>query len=653
MKLIRLTLSNFKGQKELVLNLEGADTNIFADNGVGKTTIVDAFFWLLFGKDSQNSADFEIKTRSKDGEVLHGLSHEVTAVLETGDGKRIELQRCYKEDYVQKRGNLGAEFKGHETTFWINGVPVQKKEYQAFIEEICPPKHFRILTDPTYFSSGLHWQDRRRILMDLIGDVSDSEIIDMTPELFPLTQILGDRTIDAHRKVLAATMGRINEELRAIPVQMAECERAVQPLPQKPAATEAELATELAQLHTKRTEATASSVIANLNTRITEIGLELKNLEAEINAETVEKVHQIQKEKGDKSIELQGLNQQIRQHNADLAYKKQELKAKSAAREQKLAQFNAENARTFAWVEEDTTCRTCGQALPTEGVAERKANAEAEFNQRKATNLGVIKQEGILIANAMKELENAIGGLEKELELLGDKAKAVSGEIAEIETRLASAKSQKQEVLDDPRGKALADEREAIKVQIDNLRANESAAAEAIDAEIRANAELRDQLKRYEITVQSNDRQTKRHAELEQKQKELAAEFERMQHEMHLTDEFIRAKVRLLTDRINSRFGMASFQLFETQINGGLTEVCEATFNGVPYGSLNHGSKINVGLDIIQTLGAHLGFTPTIFIDNAESITAISPTEAQQIRLIVSAADRSLRVESAKALVTA
>ena len=60
-QLKQLTLSNFKGIRQLTIELN-AITNIQGDNGTGKSTIFDAFAWLLFGKDSHDAKDFNIKT---------------------------------------------------------------------------------------------------------------------------------------------------------------------------------------------------------------------------------------------------------------------------------------------------------------------------------------------------------------------------------------------------------------------------------------------------------------------------------------------------------------------------------------------------------------------------------------------------------------
>jgi hypothetical protein len=81
------------------------------------------------------------------------------------------------------------------------------------------------------------------------------------------------------------------------------------------------------------------------------------------------------------------------------------------------------------------------------------------------------------------------------------------------------------------------------------------------------------------------------------------------------------------------------------QINGGLNETCEVTYNGVPYSDLNNAMRINIGLDIINTLSAHYGISVPIFIDNAESVTSLEAVNGQVIRLIVSEQNKKLNVE--------
>ena len=131
------------------------------------------------------------------------------------------------------------------------------------------------------------------------------------------------------------------------------------------------------------------------------------------------------------------------------------------------------------------------------------------------------------------------------------------------------------------------------------------------------------------------------------KERKLAAEYENLEKQLYLTEQFTRSKVRLLEDRINSRFKLARFKMFNALINGGIEECCEVLYEGVPYSTaLNNSARINVGLDIINALSDHYKFSAPIFVDNAEAVTQLLDTSGQQIRLYVSSGDKALRIEA-------
>jgi hypothetical protein len=160
---------------------------------------------------------------------------------------------------------------------------------------------------------------------------------------------------------------------------------------------------------------------------------------------------------------------------------------------------------------------------------------------------------------------------------------------------------------------------------------------EAAESEIEA-------LKEKKLQHSNNARIDARVDELKNRERELAAEFEKLESQLYLTDQFVKTKVRMLESKINSKFKVARFRLFETQINEGINECCETLSNGVPYGSMNNAARIQIGVDICDTLAEHFKTRPPLFVDNAESVTEIPETEAQQIRLVVSPEDNELRV---------
>ncbi|EAH0703566.1 DUF2813 domain-containing protein, partial [Listeria monocytogenes] len=103
-KLLKLQLENFKGIKELEIDFQD-NISIYGANASGKTTILDAFTWLLFDKDSTNKKDFAIKTLDTSGNVIHKLNHVVTAQLNI-DGEQIELSKKYMEKWTKSKGKL-------------------------------------------------------------------------------------------------------------------------------------------------------------------------------------------------------------------------------------------------------------------------------------------------------------------------------------------------------------------------------------------------------------------------------------------------------------------------------------------------------------------------------------------------------------------
>ena len=213
----KLTLQNFKGIKSLVINADGKSLDIFGDNATGKTTVFDAFTWLLFNKDSLGRADFGIKTQDHNGNVIHNLEHSVECELAI-DNSILTLKKVYAEKWTKKRGSAEAEFTGHETKYFVNEVPTTKKEYEQKIADVIDEELFKIITNPLYFNEHLKWQERRAILLNLCGgDINDADIIANTPQFSPLLEELKGRTVQEYKKIVQSKQTAINDELKAIP----------------------------------------------------------------------------------------------------------------------------------------------------------------------------------------------------------------------------------------------------------------------------------------------------------------------------------------------------------------------------------------------------------------------------------------------------
>ena len=221
-KLLKLSLKNFKGIKELVINFAGRNTNIYGKNATGKTTIFDAFKWLFFDKDSNDKKDFNIKTLDKDNNPIHFLEHEVEATLLI-DNSEVIFKKVLEEKWVKKRGQEQQEFSGHETSYWIDEVPIKKKDYEEKINNIIPESLFKLITDPLFFNNQMSWKERRELLVNISGsDLTDETILDSDIKYSTLKENLQGRSIDDYKKVVSSKIKELNDEKEKIPVRIDE-----------------------------------------------------------------------------------------------------------------------------------------------------------------------------------------------------------------------------------------------------------------------------------------------------------------------------------------------------------------------------------------------------------------------------------------------
>jgi hypothetical protein len=133
-------------------------------------------------------------------------------------------------------------------------------------------------------------------------------------------------------------------------------------------------------------------------------------------------------------------------------------------------------------------------------------------------------------------------------------------------------------------------------------------------------------------------------AELQEDARKAAAALDLIEQMLFLIDEYSRYKTQFIEDSINRLFRIARFRLFREQANGGVEARCDVVYEGVPYINLNSGAKINVGIDIINTLSTAYGVNVPLFVDNAESVTRLEGSSSQIIRLVVSENDKELRI---------
>ena len=662
-ELIFIKLRNFKGISQLDVDLKRENARIYGDNATGKTTVFDAFLWLLFDKDSNNDSKFALQTLTGSGQKVHYLEHTVEGVFLV-DGTEVQLKKVYKEKWTKKRGQAHKEFGGYTTDHFVDDVPVNKKEYVAKVESIVQEEVFKLLTSPTYFNENVKWQERRNILLEVCGDILDEDVIASDAALAKLNDVLSGKSIEDMKKVIASKKKHINDELEKIPVRIDEIHKMIPEVQIDADALKAKvekLETEINGLKDQRYHVTNGSAILDKQHQLKVIEMQLADFKRTFDADSKQEVYKLQTRIQELQGNVQIIKSEIRMNDMEKNDAEREIKTRMdhiSSNEQSMQRLREEfdllKTQVFEHNDECEECPTCKQALPTEQVESVRAEALAQFNERITKRKVEIKAEGPIYADENKQLQAEIQSINEKLattvipksEELYDKLASAEKELSKFNDKLQQAQTAVPDVRTADQYKQLTAQITSINEEITKAKFNANEVVADIDANISQLEEEKRTINAELGQLANAENQRKRITELEAEQQRLAAEYEVLEGDLFLIETFTRKKVEMLTERINSKFKYARFKLFEEQVNGGLNEVCETLYEGVPYGSgLNNAAKINVGLDIINTLSEHYGILAPIFVDNAEAVTKFIDVDAQLVSLVVSEKDKQLRVE--------
>lgn len=667
-----MIVRNFKGISNFELVAKGNNLDVRGDNGTGKTSLYDAFLWCLFGKNSQDQSDtkFDWKPLDQDGNERHRLETFVNVEFDI-DGVAKVFSRTITEKWTKKRGSIVDTFDGHTTAYHIDGLKVTQKDYKAEIEALGGESLFQMLTKVNYFAEVMKSDDRRKILLEMAGDVSESDVIASNKELAKLPDILDGKSVEERTALVKQAMKQVNKDIKELPGRIDEAQRS---LPDIEELDKQELSTRKLSLQADLSRAQDELAAAKTN----QLGAELKARRAELKAKFAEAERLYALDEAKKSADALALEQdklnRMRESSAGVESERHEAmsnlrKAKdgreSAENEiRKLEKWNEDARAEFDKLQAETfpefnehrlTCPVCGQNYGEEKMAEIKAKYEREkagFNEMKSDKLKDIRSQGKknvaeikLLKSDIEEGSDYIKELELKIKELDSLLEIKSKDITEQANRIKDLTKEAPTFRTTPEAKALIEEGEEINAKLESLDRDQAAVVLEIEAKVGAILaeinEVNDLLYRFELHAKQQERVD----ELIAKEQSLGLKFGELEQQLMVLEEYVRTKVSLLTETINSQFRIVKFKLFDTAINGGLIECCEPTVGGANYSTgLNNAARINAGLDIINALMSHYDLHLPLFVDNAESVNELIEVDTQVITLSVSQ-DKKLTVK--------
>ena len=683
MKIINLKsihVENFKGCKNTLISF-GNNTKVLGANATGKTTIFDAFTWLLFGKDSLGNAKFDIRPLDENGKMIDNLEISVEATLSVDD-EEYSLKKVQKQKWVKKRGTNTTEFQGNVNEFEINGYPKSEKEFKEFISGIIDEKIFNLVTNPVAFTS-LPWKEQREILMQFVGESSDVQIAEEYGEKFlKLIPELKIASTDDILKKYTKAKNTLNKEMIEIPARIDEVSKQivsvdVGALKVEKAAKEVALRKvedELASGSEKNEEINGKrELVMNLKFNLSSISNKemdclmekRRNAVSEYN-EVEEKLSNCKKQADSITFDIETAERQKECAETDKKIFADEWRREKSSVFPEMKPF-PEYTPLPELTENDLICPTCGQNLPKEvrekriyDYEERKKNSQDGYQKAKAdyeeryisdkekfeknreNNLKSITEKGQKAADDVLKYQKIINDKQQELE-------SVNAEISKCEEKL----KEKKEVVDSiPTVADMSknEEYQKISEQIVSLENEiEEMSKETVGkTELEAKkAVLRDEISDIEWKIKSadNSKIKERIAELEKEKAEVGQKIAEQEQMVDLTEEFIREKMNRISSVINEKFGgRVTFKLFEVQINSGIRETCECQWDGRT--NMSNGESIVAGMYICKALSELYEVSCPLFVDNSEAVSdgRFPNMNCQVIKLFVSN-DKELKVE--------
>lgn len=636
-------LENFKGVRTFFTSFSDV-TSISGINASGKTTIADSFLWLLFNIDSHGNSNPPVRPVDEDGKWIDNIEITVEATLVI-DGEETTLKKTQKQVWQTRRGDTTAEYKGDTNTYEIDGFPCSTmKEYNAKVESIVEPKLFKLLTDPTAFNA-LPEKEQRDILFRFVDDLTDADVMNMEPGKYGLiSQDILVAGSDRLREKTTKDLRALKDEMKSYPIRIDEVMRGkvLVMLEKEVLDRKAKAETELEIIRNERDNLDASlKSYTDVQNKIVKVRIRANEIKAQAEQEYAEQRMKAQAAVTDALMKVKNLEQRRDRLSDSLS----DLTNTIALGEEDIAELSKQYREVKARVlpDDETTCPTCGREFDADKVAE----IQAEFEKRKNRDLGRIESRGRSIREHVNATKQRLSDTHKQIDTLTEQIVQADAEYKRLIGEVENVRM--PDYIMSPEYIELNKQLVELSEQLENVDDGTEKRGALKGREMLARQELDDANNDLAV-IESNKRADARVEDLKAEQRDCAQKVADTEQKLYLIEEFIKAKMNLLSDRINSRFESVRFKLFDRQKNGAIVPCCKMQCNSngsyVDVGQTNHSAVLLGGLDVIASLSKLYEVYAPVFLDNAEAINDERiPRMDQQMILLKVSDDPELTVE--------
>ena len=631
----KLSIENWRAQNKSIEFL-GNITEIKGRNESGKSSVMNAFLWLLTGYDEEDRLNYNLFDNTVPQTYENAVPASVEAVLEVNRNE-YTFKKTAKQGWSRPRGKSEYERKGTDDySFFIDGIEVSATQYKSQIESLLAPiDKLKIMLNLRYFLM-LDWKEMRKQLEAMVGEIESS---DFKGDYSIILQDLIKYTPDELKSLYKAKMKPMKASIDSIPVTIETMQTNLPDLTEVEEARKAidEAKQQIADIDEKIVGAGdfAKPYIDRRNAELSEISKlkeDYANCEAAYNSKFDEEVLKITKEIRDVDSYNADVEKANKKAESDKENAKKELKNMTdllsglQKRHEELTEQNKEcKARVFT----GEKCAYCGQELPEDKLEE----ARKRFNEQKEKDHVYIVSQGKsnkeYLDRTLKCIENLKAGIEKPLESMEKKDKS------ELEAKLGDLRDSFVPYNKTTEGAAKLSVIEEKRANLTVIPQQDNEALlnmkRGLLDEIEANSKKLGMKDEY-------DKQVDKIKALQEELKNNSIELAKLEGKLAKVKEYEEEKAKIISDRVNGKFEYVQIEMSETNKSGDIVPACVIKDNkGVNALVTNNASRVLCGIDIAIAFQNFYGLSLPLFIDDYELFSEDNQPDVnrQVIRLIV------------------
>lgn len=674
MRKVELVSAKFENFKKLNRKIEFGNRNtwIYAKNWVGKSSIADGIFWVLFGKSSTGKSEGkEFRPRPYDAAGID-IDHidvvaELTLLI---DGMETVLRKTQRQNWVRKRGTTSEVHEGDRNIYTWNNVEISETEFKRRIADIVSEKNFMLITDPTAFFR-LSKNDKLDLILSLITNITEEQIL-MEVGGFDelLTFIHKGKALDEVRATCKRSISDMTKERDQISAFISERSKDILDVDVSDLELQRKaIGEKIAKINRKIEDTTAAVTDYDEKSKyVIDLKMKKSAIEQSANETLIKQKKEIQRRIDDAEEDFRKAMQLQKESELEVERLNRMIESNTTLIGTLREKYEEEAKKTFhkyvelpPLMEDALVCPMCGQDLPEEQKQKKLSSYEDDkrkhreryeddkyaFEVSQKTTLDRLNKEGTDCSGKIKAAEEALktakelleSAKKKKVDANNDKTQAMNA-LAALPEKVDLSENQVYEKI----CLEVQKSEEALRQMNTGSEYRNQLKAEKSDWEEQL-TEVNKKFAVYDKSTEARDRVSDLEKQFKDKV-QLIADQERI---LMMCEEFQTAKDNYLTEEVNQHFENVRFQLFRRQKNGGVERVCDIyTKNGSPYGenTTSGAEKLTMGLEVINVLSGIIGASAPVIIDNAEKVSEgnLPALSTQMIMLSVSN-DEDFRVE--------